>query len=390
MTTKKSSRKVNRAQFGSVRRLPSGRWQARYPDPDGAPMKAPRTFETADDAWAHIATVRADRYRGIYHDPRKGERLLGDFALEWIANGGNGGNLAPRTRALYLDLLARHIDPSLGKRPLGSITSELVRSWRTALLRELAARAAVPTKTGGKRVATGDARTRQAYALLRSVMATAKADGLIGTNPCQVRGAGVAKSPERMLLSLADFSSLVDSHPDHLRPVLHLAMGAHLRLGELIALQRRDLDLDEGTLRVERQVTADGEAPTPTKTGKADTVDLPSITVDVMREYLRSVPKALPGAPLFVRPDGRPLTRAMITQNWVKVRRNLGLPSVRFHDIRHAGLTMSAQGGATIAELRKRARHTTNAAAMVYQHAAEERGKIVAAGLDSALRSGSE
>jgi integrase len=235
-------------------------------------------------------------------------------------------------------------------------------------------------------VASGDARTRQAYALLRSIMATAETDGLIGKNPCQVKGAGVAKSPERPLLSLAEFSALVEAHPEHMRAALHLAMGAHLRLGELVALQRRDLDLAAGTLRVERQIVADGAEPTPTKTGKADTIDLPSITVEIMRDYLASVPKALPATALFVRADGRAFTRSMVTQAWAKARRTVQVEHAHFHDLRHAGLTLSAQSGATLAELRKRARHLTNAAALVYQHAAEERGKIVAAGLDTALR----
>lgn len=380
------ARKVNRTSFGTVRKLPSGRWQARYPDPDGVRMNAPQTFDTKADAEAHIATVRADRTRGTYLDPRKGERKLRDFAHDWIANGGSRGSLAPRTRALYLDLLARHIGPSLGSKSLSSITPEVVRSWRTALRKELGARAATRTKSGTKRVASGDARTRQSYALLRSIMATAETDGLIGKNPCQVKGAGVAKSPERPLLSLAEFAALVDAHPEHMRPALHLTMGAHLRLGELVGLQRRDLDLDAGTLRVERQIVADGAEPTPTKTGKADTIDLPAITVEIMRAYLASVPKALPATALFVRADGRPFTRSMVTQAWAKARRAVGVEGAHYHDLRHAGLTLSAQSGATLAELRKRARHLTNAAAMVYQHAAEERGKIVAAGLDTALR----
>ena len=382
-----TKRKVNRSSFGSTRRLTSGRWQARYPDADGRPMTAPRTFDTKADAEAHIAQVRADRSRGTYLDPRKGERALRDFASDWIENGGSRGTLAPRTRALYLDLLNRHIDPPLGSKSLNAITPEVVRSWRTNLRKELIARAATKTKSGGKRVAKGEARTRQAYALLRSIMATAEADGLIGKNPCQIKGAGIAKAPERPLLSLAQFSALVEAHPEHMRPALHLAMGAHLRLGELIGLRRGDLDLKAATLTIERQVVADGAEPTPTKTGTTRTVDLPAVTVALLTEYLATAGKALPGAPLFARPDGRAFTRSMVTQAWRKARASVGLVGVHFHDLRHAGLTLSAQAGATTAELMKRAGHTTSAAAMVYQHAAEERGRIVAAGLDIALRS---
>jgi len=380
------ARNAKRRQFGSVDHLPSGRWRARYVDADGLPTKAPHTFATKADAQLYLAKVQADRDRGTEYDPRKGNRTLADFAAEWIDNGGSRGKLGTRTASGYRDLMARQIVPVLGAKRLASIQPEDVRTWRTGLLKAQQAKAAQPTKRGGKRQMTGDARTRQAYALLKAVMNTAVADGLIPRNPCQIKGAGIAQAPERQLLSLDQFAALVEAHPAHLRPALHLAMGAHLRIGELVGLQRRDLDLTAGTLTIERQIAQDGREPEPTKTGSRRVVDLPSVTVEAMREYLTTVPKALPGAPLFVRPGGAPLTRAAVDRAWEKARTAVGVEWAHFHDLRHAGLTLSAQSGATIPELMQRAGQTTSRAAMIYQHAAVERGRIIAAGLDAALR----
>ena len=53
-------------------------------------------------------------------------------------------------------------------------------------------------------------------------------------------------------------------------------------------------------------------------------------------------------------------------------------PDLRFHDLRHTGATMLAQEGATIAELMDRLGHTTPKAALVYQHVAEGRDRIIA------------
>ena len=72
----KKPRKVKRANFGNVRQLASGRWQARYPAEDGLAMTGPVTLETAAGAWQHIAAVSVDRSRGVYHDPRRGERSV--------------------------------------------------------------------------------------------------------------------------------------------------------------------------------------------------------------------------------------------------------------------------------------------------------------------------
>ena len=385
------ARKTNRANFGSVRKLSSGRYQARYPDENGIPMNGPQTYVSAEEAWEHIATVRADRSRGIYHDPRRGERLLGDFAREWIANGGSRGKLAIRTRELYEDLLTRHIAPTIGQHSIGKVTPAAVRNWHTALGKELAKRAAEPRKdttNAAPRIATGATRQRQAYALLKSIMNTAHADGLIGKNPCQIVGAGQVKLKERPLIGLVEFAQLVEAHPADLRPVLHAAFGAHLRLGEVVALTRGDYDAKAATLRVREQVVfsrTEGEVRTKTKTDTTDTIDLPAATVTALDAYLKTVPKALPSAPLFVRADGRKLTRAQVQHAWDKAREAVGLEHFHLHDIRHAGLTLSAQSGATVRELMERARHSTSAAALVYQHAAEERGKIIAANMNAAM-----
>ncbi|WP_166649618.1 MULTISPECIES: tyrosine recombinase XerC [unclassified Rathayibacter] len=135
------------------------------------------------------------------------------------------------------------------------------------------------------------------------------------------------------------------THP--FRPLLVLTFGAHLRLGELIALERRDLDLDSGTLVVERQtVTVGGEhITTPTKTGNARTVALPASIIAAMREHLAGRGSTFGRAPLFAQADGRGYSRAQVQRAWKKATRALELDQFQVHDIRHAGLTAAAQAG---------------------------------------------
>ena len=59
-------------QFGTVRKLPSGRWQARYRDGSGQMFSAPSTFPTKTDATRFLAVVEADIARGLYIDPQRG------------------------------------------------------------------------------------------------------------------------------------------------------------------------------------------------------------------------------------------------------------------------------------------------------------------------------
>jgi integrase len=51
------------------------------------------------------------------------------------------------------------------------------------------------------------------------------------------------------------------------------------------------------------------------------------------------------------------------------------------HDLRHTGLTLAAQSGATLAEVMRRAGHSSSRAVMIHQHGAERRDAQVAARL---------
>ena len=100
--------------------------------------------------------------------------------------------------------------------------------------------------------------------------------------------------------------------------------------------------------------------------------------------HLEQQGPGLPGAPLFVRPSGKPLRAANVQHAWSKAAAAAGLPGVHFHDLRHAGLTLTAQAGATTAEVMRRAGHLSSRAALIYQHAAEQRDAVIA-GLLSAV-----
>ena len=61
--------KGRKAGFGSVRQLPSGRWQARYTGPDAVTYKGHVTFGTKRDADAWLSTVRSDITRETWRPP---------------------------------------------------------------------------------------------------------------------------------------------------------------------------------------------------------------------------------------------------------------------------------------------------------------------------------
>jgi len=360
MTTATAPRRRRASSFGSVRKLPSGRWQASYWH-DGERHTAPTTFPTKGDGTAWLASVRTDIGRGAWVDPAAGSITFGTYATGWLDQ---RPDLAERTRELYAWLLDRHILPALGSLPLGELSSSKVRSWNAKLAAEHPTTAA------------------KAYRLLSSILRTAVADGRLGRNPCQVKGAATEKAPERPVATIAEVQALADAMPEHLRIAVLLAAWCQLRRGELLGLRRRDVDLLRGTVTVSvtRTKTMAGtmvEKAPKTEAGRRSVAIPPNVTT-VLADHLASSVAPVPDAPLLVGEKGAPVIPGVLQTAWDRARRSIGRPDLRLHDLRHSGLTWSAATGATVAELMHRAGHASPAAALRYQHATEDRDRVLA------------
>lgn len=197
----------------------------------------------------------------------------------------------------------------------------------------------------------GTTTAAQAYRLLHAVLATAVADGDLARNPCQVKGAGQPATAERPLVDRGQVEALAERMPAHLRALVLLAFWAGLRLGELLALEMGDLDLDPaagtGSLRVQRQQQdVDGQtivsAP---KAGSVRSVHLPAPAVAALVEHLAGLPQGLPTARVFTRPKGGRLRGFDVHRHWHRARLDVGLPGLHVHDLRHAGLTLQRRRG---------------------------------------------
>jgi integrase len=365
-----SSRK--RRDFGAVRRLPSGRWQASYLGLDGLRRNAPSTFTTKADAHAWLTVRQFELLRGDWIDPDLGRVTLSAYAQRWIAE----HRLAPRTRDLYDGLLRLHVTPFMGQVPVGGITTEAVRSWRAELLRS------------GRSEET----TAKAYRLLRAVLSTAVDDGRLARNPCRIKGADAGRAPERPVATVTQVYALADAVGPQYRAFVITAALTSLRWGESIALRRRDLDLDDGLAFVYRSlIEYQGklEVARP-KNDSVRTVTLPSVLVVELREHLRLRVASDLDALLFTGERGATPRRGNWRANvgWRQAVEAAGLPvGFHFHDLRHTGNHLVAQSGASTRELMDRMGHSTMRAALIYQHATEARARALADRLDAMVRS---
>ena len=320
---------------------------------------------------------------GEWTDPQRAKVKLADYARSWIAQ---RPGLRPRTVDLYTWLLDKHIAPHLGAVPIGKLSTPMIREWRATLLREGVSVSYVSAK---------------AYRFLRAVMMTAvEDDKILSRNPCRVRGAGDEHAGERPVLTVGKVFELADKVGRHgsatsaaSRPggsgsgfavmaacaprprsigarldaeralwqmagegqadcehdrrycaLVLLATFASLRWGEATALQRCDLDLDAGTVRV-RQAFSERRSPGgmiartaevqgwPTRCrhpgrDHSDTSRPPGGVRDVRAHTRWSSPgRGWPDAPRQLQPAGRLAARSAA----------IGAPGLHFHDLRHIG-----------------------------------------------------
>lgn len=102
-----------------------------------------------------------------------------------------------------------------------------------------------------------------------------------------------------------------------------------LRLGELAALRREDIDLEAGVLHV-RRAFSNGIETTP-KSRKGRRLPLAEDLIPVLRDHLAGVKTDR----VFLSNDGEVLTHNNVKSTWRTILRAAELPKPRLHDNRH-------------------------------------------------------
>ena len=167
---------------------------------------------------------------------------------------------------------------------------------------------------------------------------------------------------------IADVRSKLQSHT--LLPLVELALATGMRRGELLGLQWGDVDLDAGTLRVERsleETKAGLRLKSPkTKSGRRN-IALPPEAVAMLRahkvqqmEIRLALGMGKPDATTLVFSDveGRLLKPHTVSRAWRRAVVALKLPAVTFHALRHTHVSVLIRAGVDILTISRRMGHS--------------------------------
>ncbi len=354
--------------FGTIRKLASGRYQARYWRL-GKQVSADTTFASKAEAREWLAQTETDIGRGEHVDPTAGRELFGVFAARWLEQ----RDLRPRTRDTYASQLA-HILAEFEAVELGKITPADTRAWHGRLTKT-----DLHSNTAAK-----------VYRLFRTMMGTAVDDGLIRTNPVHIKGAAVERSIERPALDWDDVQRIAEAIHPKFSALVWVGATSGLRFGELTGLTRRHVDLNERTLRVEQALAfIRGKGPTlgPPKSAAAHrTVTIPASAADLLAGHIATFVDDTPEALVFTSVKGGPLLNRYFSPYWKRALDGAGLDSgTRFHDLRHLAGTSAATAGASLREIMARMGHASSDASLRYLAASQRRDGEIADAIEKRM-----
>lgn len=167
---------------------------------------------------------------------------------------------------------------------------------------------------------------------------------------------------------------------------MHLLVWSGLRVGEASALQRRDLDLTPGRASLsvrERVYRLKGiyDIDTPKSRAGVRTIAIPGLLAARLAEHLDEYTDTPASSLVFTTETGGNI-RTTHHQMLRRALNRIGRPDVRPHDLRHTGMTLAAEAGASLVELKHRLGQSTTQAAEIYLHATTDHGRRIAERMD--------
>jgi integrase len=338
--------------------------------------KAPyATKREAEQAAARVALERSD---GAVADSRYA--TLNEFLTDRWLPARRVRGLKSTTLASYEWIVSAYILPRLGALKLGDIKPHHVTAMIVSLAEE-------PGR-GGR------SRSTRTIELTRRVLSMALSDavrwGLLSRNPVEAAEADLPRSGRGRRIptvwtpdELRTFLRSVRG--DRLYALWLLAATTGMRRGELCGLEWSDVDVERGRLTVRRnRVMVAGRAEThaPKTLAGERTISLDTVTLAALKARKRHEHADRLACPpgqwrecdnVFRDSIGRPIFPESLTKRFRVLVSQAGVPSIRFHDVRHSYATAALQAGESIEVLSDRLGHSTSAVTRaIYLHPVEE------------------
>ena len=329
---------------------------------------------TKGDVLEKLVRLRADALEGILGDPQR--LTVATYLHRWLDDAVRP-SVQVSVHRRYTEIVRIRIVPRIGGIALSRLTPMHVQSLLTSLENE-------GVSSRGRQMA---------YDRLHRALKQAVQWGLVPRSVCDAVTRPRAQRPTMRVLTPKQVSVLLTAaREDRFHALYVLAVTTGLRQGELLGLQWADIDLDRAVLHVchaLHEVAGRLWLDEPKTARGRRTVDLPACAVRALREHrnrmlaeredLREL--------VFCDTQGGPVRKSnLVRRSFLPLLRQVSLPRIRFHDLRHTAATLLLLEGVHPKVVQERLGHSQISITLdTYSHVLPSMGRDAAKKLDALL-----
>ena len=328
---------------GTIRKRSDGRWEGFIiigRKDNGKPIYKSVFAKTQKELLPKLRKL-IDDYKGVKLTKESGMTVK-EWLDKWLKEYCEP-KLRPSTVYLYKNN-CKHICEYIGDKPIKTVTSADCQRMYNAIKKD---GRKVNRETQGSELA--DSTVRKLHMMFHEAMNMAQIKRLIALNPTD--GVVISKNNYKEMQVLNKEQLEMYMEEIERDPIWHdffyLELTTGLRLGEICALKWEDFDDKQGTIKIQRTRSrknmGKGICGDPkTEKGKR-TITLPGSTYKVLmnRKLTHKGEWMFP----MINSDDTPVQLGTAYKRHKQILKKLGLPSIRFHDLRHTFATHSIRSG---------------------------------------------
>jgi integrase len=322
---------------GHIRQRSPGHWAIVIDVRDPQTGKRKRRWHsfrgTKREAQVECARLISELQKGTHVDTTR--VTVAAFLERWLEH--MQGQVSPRSLERYAELARKNLAPLLGGLALAKLQpAHISAAYAKAL-------------TSGRRDGKGGLSARTVthmHRVLHEALQQAVVWRLLANNPAAFVKAPKVQRAEMKTYDLAQTAELLEALRGNRMFIPTILAGlCGLRRGEIAALRWHHVDFDAGSISIEQSAeqTHASVRYKPPKSGRARTVAMGATVAAELRAHRLAQVQALlsigvrltDDSFVVAQADGSPVQPNTLTHNWVIECAKIGLPRIRFHDMRH-------------------------------------------------------
>lgn len=345
-------------------------WEARYTagyDPGtGRQIQRSITGKTQKEVSQKLKAATTSIDNGTYIAPNRitTSAWLQEWANVYLVN------VRQSTVNLYKQIIRSHLTPNIGTIRLDRLSGRDIQCAYKKLIEKPMA-----YKT-----------LQNVHSVLHKALAQAVKLGMIRSNPSDACELPKAAQREILPLTVVQTNDFLHAIRGHTYELLYkVALFTGMREGELLGLQWDCVDFEAGTILIDKQLCRDRSNGTyflsVPKNGKPRTLQPAALVMDLLRmqKAQQAEQKLLAGeiwtdtGLVFTTPIGDHLSPAIVYNKFKKIVQTIGVPTARFHDLRHTYAVNALRAGDDIKTVQHNLGHATAGFTLnVYAHFTED------------------